>query len=107
MGKRSLMYLHLFHGRDNPRQEMDNWGFDGPVLRVYGCHVVYGTVAIALHETEDKWHHLTDVDGCLYYNGQYFGDWSIFAPSVDEHPLMDRAEDVDVKKLEPMESQTR
>lgn len=26
------VYLHLFHGRDDPDQEMDDWGFRGPTL---------------------------------------------------------------------------
>ena len=26
------VYLHLFHGRDDPNQEMDDWGFRGPTL---------------------------------------------------------------------------
>jgi hypothetical protein len=26
------MYVALFHGRDDPDTDMDDWGFDGPVI---------------------------------------------------------------------------
>ena len=36
------MILHLFHGRTDPAEEMDNWGFDGPRLAgVVGVHMTY------------------------------------------------------------------
>lgn len=36
------MKLSLFHGRYDPNQEMDNWGFVGPVLEdVLYMHVTY------------------------------------------------------------------
>lgn len=25
-------YLHLFHGRKDPNQQMDDWGEDGPYI---------------------------------------------------------------------------
>jgi hypothetical protein len=40
--------LYLYHGRFDPNQEMDEWGFDGPRLTgitklsvMYGAHLVW------------------------------------------------------------------
>ena len=30
-----MLYIRLFHGRTDPNQDMDDWGFDGPVLGPY------------------------------------------------------------------------
>jgi hypothetical protein len=26
------LYLELYHGRDNVNDDMDDWGFDGPII---------------------------------------------------------------------------
>jgi len=37
-----MLYIRLFHGRTNPDQNMDDWGFDGPVLGPYKfVHTTY------------------------------------------------------------------
>jgi hypothetical protein len=38
------IYLKLMHGRDDPEQQMDDWGFDGPVLGpLEAVHFTYTT----------------------------------------------------------------
>src|SRR3546814_15424074 len=37
------VYLHLFHGRNSPDQDMDDWGFDGPTIGPPDyVHTTYG-----------------------------------------------------------------
>ena len=37
-----MLYIRLFHGRTDPDQDMDDWGFDGPVLGPYQfAHTTY------------------------------------------------------------------
>lgn len=102
--KRAPMYLHLFHGRDTVNESMDGaWGYEGPVLRIEGFHVTYlSTFRIGLPASVDPnkdWVDLSFVDGLLYYDGKYYGDWSVFAEGTDP-PLIARAEDVVLAKLE-------
>jgi len=73
-----MLYLRLFHGRKDPAQEMDDWGEDGPLLgpyrfvhTTYGAHVTCGLDNGELHD-------LYTVEDMIYYNGVYYGDWSIF-----------------------------
>lgn len=97
------VYLHLFHGRDDPEQDMDDWGFDGPVIGpLKYVHVTYMTdlkmdmeqdVAakffpelIEQHEemlgrnvvpTFCGEHHLYLTEDLVVYDGKYYGDWSV------------------------------
>jgi hypothetical protein len=79
------LYLQLYHGRSDPAQEMDDWGFDDPtfgplthVVDVYLTHVrLYGDGPVELWlETRDD----MIVWKCLYY-----GDMSVFVATGDEH----------------------
>lgn len=82
------MYLMLFHGRSNPEDTPDDWGFDGPIIgplnyfhATYLTYVSYELVGGGASEGP------SDV---LYVHGdlmtfhepnevpQYFGDWSLF-----------------------------
>ena len=86
--KRAPMYLHLFHGRTDPEEDMDTWGTDGPVLKIEGFHLTYGNVmhvGVPDHIGYDEWLDM-DLDhetGLVYYNGVYYGDFSIFATGTD------------------------
>ncbi len=69
------VYLHLFHGRTDLAQNMDDWGTDGPVFGPFdGIHTTYAT-DIKLVTDGDSVGDLTVVGGCVYYNGVYYGDW--------------------------------
>lgn len=98
---RAPMYLHLFHGRTSPAQELDDWGADGPVLKIEGFHVTYlSTYRIGV-PGENDWEDLHFVEDLLYYNGMYYGDWSILAHTDDENDLIDRSIPVDITALVP------
>lgn len=73
------MYLRLFHGRDDPKQTMDDWGYDGPRLGpLQWFHTTYGSHLRILSEDE---HHEIDlplVEDMICFEGKYYGDWSVY-----------------------------
>lgn len=90
------VFLHLFHGRNDIAEDMDDWGFDGPhigplkyVHTTYACDIKFsasqvvmdkffpGEVAYFYNGNGD--HHLTIEDGCIIYQGKFYGDWSVHA----------------------------
>lgn len=99
------VYLHVFHGRDSTNESMDDWGFDGPVIgplqyvhTTYACEIKFacsGDVADKFfpdlvkrdreagigpgHEFEGQ---LPICGDCLYYQGKFYGDWSVFGPEL-------------------------
>lgn len=80
-----MLYFRLFHGRIDPEQDLNDWGSDGPVLgpydfvhTTYAHHIIFG-------KPNDDSHELFVVEDMLYYDGVYYGDWSVF----DEQTLND------------------
>lgn len=73
-------YFALFHGRNDPKQDMDDWGFDGPVIGpINWAHTTYGgEIKIALKNERDASLHLSVVEGCVSFDGKYYGDWTVF-----------------------------
>lgn len=79
----SQLSIQLFHGRSDPNEQLDDWGFDGPCLGpLDGVQLTYGTVR--LDGPFDELVSLGGVDDLLFYGGQYFGDARI--GTVDEQP---------------------
>jgi len=71
------IYLHFFHGRKNPQQEMQDRGEPGPIFGPYEyAHTTYAS-DIKLGPTEKDSHDLTIKNGLVYYDGMFYGDWSI------------------------------
>lgn len=68
------VYLRLFHGRDTLNEEMNGFGFDGPVLGPLPfAHVTYGSDI-----KFDEHYEIQIVEGCVAYGGKFYGDFSIF-----------------------------
>lgn len=80
------MYLQLFHGRTNPDQQMDDWGSAGPVIGPLNyVHTTYATnVQFGFADESKSAGWLTIIDGLIYYDGVFYGDWSTFAQELDE-----------------------
>lgn len=86
------MKIRLYHGRNNPEQEMDDWGFEGPILNdvdgivwTYGMARVFFTNDSALEKAKELtgWELIGDaLEMCNYDNlietkEGFFGDWEL------------------------------
>jgi len=74
-----MIYLYLFHGRKNPDEQMDDWGEDGPTLGpLQYVHTTYRDDIKVLAAGAADSVVLSTVGDCLYYDGMYYGDWSVY-----------------------------
>lgn len=100
LAKRAMtpgMDLILFHGRDTPDEDIDDWGFQGPTLHgVLDLHVTYmQTFTVWFNSRENfnaahaatgwrKWDDLAlemqIEDELVVAGGKYYGDWEIAVP---------------------------
>ena len=73
------MTLHLYHGRKTKDEEMDDWGFDGPVLEVEGVTVTYAIDIRIMFSGQDDYLFLSEycIDSLIFYDGKFYGDWSV------------------------------
>jgi hypothetical protein len=89
------MYLGLFHGRKERREQMEDWGFVGPLLGpLRYCHTTYlHDIKICFENVEDARRclgsddvhvFLTVVDDMIDFGNAFFGDWSVFYVTPDE-----------------------
>ena len=79
-----MLYIRLFHGRTDPRQNMDDWGIDGPVFGPYKfVHTTYKNY-LRLCNHDDNCFELYLSDDLLFYDGIYYGDWSVMSEEVFE-----------------------
>ena len=71
------LYIHLFHGRADPDQEMKDWGENGPLLGPFEWVQVtyFQTVRCGLADGSDIW--LTRYDDMVFYDGMYYGDFDV------------------------------
>lgn len=87
------LYIGLFHGRDDPTADMDDWGFNGPMIPVIAVHGTYMSnlrlhFANIDHASEfsekshgevcdDEWQHVAMNGDLISYDGKFYGDFSI------------------------------
>jgi len=77
--------LKLFHGRKDPDAKLYDWGDEGPIFGP--CKWVHTT-----YSTDVKFEHvgggdaatLHVVDDMLYYDGIWYGAWSVFDTASDD-----------------------
>jgi hypothetical protein len=79
------VFIELFHGRRDPRQEMDDWGDPGPVFgpfcyahSTYCADIKMGMPEGVPENGPNGFPHIQFVDEMAYYDGVYYGDWSVF-----------------------------
>jgi hypothetical protein len=79
------LYLQLYHGRTDPEQQMDDWGFTGPTFGPLSCVVQTYFTTVRLHGEpyQELW--LEQCDDMIVWNGSYYGDMSIFIATGNEH----------------------
>lgn len=75
------LYLTLFHGRADPKQEMDGWGEQGPTfgpLEYFQC--TYGHMRMGTNDHEED---LCKDDDMIKFNKMWYGDFSVFIAGKD------------------------
>lgn len=76
------MYLQLYHGRHALDEDMDGWGFDGPLFYIPdelgGVTMTYAS-EIQFEFAKDQFGLLHIDDDCVYYDGAWYGDWTFFS----------------------------
>ena len=77
------IYLKLMHGRGSPNQQMNDWGFDGPVLGPFeAVHFTYITHVRCFPKGSDDDAEALELcyrDDMLVHEGKYYGDFEIAA----------------------------
>lgn len=82
MATEPQLYLALFHGRNELGEQLDDWGFDGPIFGpVNWVHTTYGSDIKLGNANGGLIGVLSCIDELLYYDGKYYGDWSVSAES--------------------------
>jgi hypothetical protein len=79
------MYLRLYHGRTDPAQDMDGWGFDGPTFGPLSSYVHTYCCTFRIHGdcgTRELW--LETHDDMICWNGCFYGDMEIFIAETND-----------------------
>jgi hypothetical protein len=93
--------LQLFHGQRSPDEDMDNWGTQGPVFLVDYVHVTYRCdIKLGIPEPAGDGD-LRFVDDLVFYDGVYYGDWSVFRSQILEGDQLARVVEYDASKATP------
>lgn len=78
------MYLHLFHGRTDPSEDMDEWGLQGPLLGpLQSCHITYSSSIQLTYADGVETGPLLSSDplrfegDLIFFEGLYYGDWAV------------------------------
>ena len=81
------IYVHLYHGRTFPEQELDDWGVDGPTLGPFDSVQVTYQSHIKMHGEGDFvelwWGH----NDLIHHQGVWYGDVEIL---TKDEPTGDR-----------------
>jgi hypothetical protein len=79
------VYVELFHGRTDPDQDMEDWGDRGPILGPFKfVHTTYAGI-IHLGSMDAPGDSVGDLrvdEDMVYYDGVWYGDWSVFDQEV-------------------------
>ena len=93
-------YIELFHGRTDPEEELEDWGSPGPIFgplqfvhTTYACDIKF---TYADESQRNGWLNVTE--DFVYYDGVYYGDWSVFTELSDD--LKERLVDFEQSKAE-------
>ena len=78
------MYLRLYHGRADPAQGMDEWGFDGPTFGPLSSYVHTYCSTFRIHAecgTQEFWFERRD--DMIQWDGCFNGDMQVFIAEAD------------------------
>lgn len=93
--ERPGLYLGLFHGRETSDEEMNEWGFAGPMIGPLSwVHTTYAfTLRVKfLHESDARrYFDSAELEQRLTFNGdllefgdQFFGDWTVYVVRFED-----------------------
>lgn len=83
--KPGKLYLRLYHGRSDPNQEMDDWGFNGPTFGPLSCYVHTYCCTFRIHgEFNDSEIWLQAHDDMIRWDGCFYGDMEVFIASPND-----------------------
>jgi len=73
------VFIHLLHGRDDPKQDMREWGFVGPILGPFeAVHFTYEEHIRCIADAETGAEiELGFHDDMLVHDGKFYGDFEI------------------------------
>lgn len=83
--------INLFHGRNTVDEELEDWGFEGPILKDVGFAWTYGQLKIFNVNYDGSFGDmifLPVVEGMVKLGGKYYGDFEILT-SDDEAIVRD------------------
>lgn len=75
------IYVHLYHGRKSPDEELDDWGAKGPTFGPYESIQLTYRDHVKMHADRfSDFHDFMWIDDLIYYDGMWYADFSIFIP---------------------------
>lgn len=87
------IYINLFHGRTDPEQNLEDWGTEGPILGPFKyCHITYLGGFLKLGDDMV----LNCFEDMVYYDGVFYGDFSILSGQSISNDLSLRKEIVEL-----------
>jgi hypothetical protein len=72
----NTVFIALLHGRNEPDEQLNDWGFAGPVIGPVVLHWTYGRLNVHSPELND-FAELPESDGLVRYDGKFYGDFDI------------------------------
>lgn len=115
------IFIELLHGRHTPDEELEDWGFDGPVLgpfpwfhMTYGGDVNLGDQGLIVMGKQVEFPVPDAKEGLIHFLGAYYGDMSIMSSRSSSnmldkrwnetfHALMFSMEDLPMHLNDPVE----
>jgi hypothetical protein len=99
------VYLKLLHGRNDPNEQLEGWGFNGPVLGPFeAVHFTYTTHVRCFPAGSDGDAEAIELcyhDDLLIHDGKYYGDFEIaasFGADTPEPALPPNPENMNSKR---------
>jgi hypothetical protein len=84
------MYINFFHGRKNPKAEMEGWGDHGPILGPVNISWIHGKFRL-YNPQGHVFYHLLSKDGLIPIKDyMFYGDFEVLNP---KNPLIEKNQD--------------
>jgi hypothetical protein len=79
------MYLRLYHGRIDPDQQLDDWGYVGPTFGPLSCYVrTYCSTFRIFGENDSEEIWLERHEDMIRWDGCFYGDMEVFVAETDD-----------------------